>query len=287
MRLQNLFTIVALVALAALVGLVVRSLVSPGPRVEATNVERQGPAQSNLPQIWVVRETLEVGTFIEQADFEARDWPQAAILPDHLRVGTVQPGDISGAVVRERMVKGEPVLMAKIVRPGERGFLAAVLLPGMRAVSIGVDSVSANSGLVLPGDRVDIILTQNLTDNGSSGRSHVGETIVRAARVLAVGKDLNAPADSKDVDERPRTMTLEVTPKQAEAVSVAASLGDIKLALRSLSATSSDQEEDALATSGADLNKPDEPTWADSVSKALGSGSNMQVMRGSAQPSAR
>jgi pilus assembly protein CpaB len=282
MRLQNLFTIVALVALAALVGLVVRSLVAPAQRA-ATNVSRSAPVETNLPQIWVARQDLEIGSFVEQADFEARDWPQAAILPDQLKVGTVQPTDISGAVVRQKISKGEPILMAKLVRPGERGFLAAVLLPGMRAVSVGVDSVSANSGLVLPGDRVDLILTQNLGGDGAAGRSHVGETIARAVRVLAVGKDLNAPQDSKDVDERPHTVTLEVTPKEAERVSVAASIGDLKLALRSLSATASDEEEDKLATTGADLTKPEGPTYANDVSRALGWGGQggVAVMHGS------
>jgi pilus assembly protein CpaB len=283
MRLQNLFTIVALVALAALVGLVVRSLVAPRERA-ATNVSRTAPVETNLPQIWVARQDMEIGSFVDQGDFEARDWPQAAILPDQLKVGSVQPSDIQGAVVREKINKGEPILMAKLVRPGERGFAAAVLTPGMRAISVAVDSVSANSGLVLPGDRVDLILTQNLGGDGPSGRSHVGETIARAVRVLAVGKDLNAPQDSKDVDERPRTVTLEVTPKEAEAISVAASIGDIKLALRSLSSTPSDEQEDKLATTDADLSKPDRPTFANDVSKALGWGGQggVSVMRGSA-----
>ena len=284
MRLQTLFTIIALVALAALVGLVVRSLV-PTKHV-ATNITRSGPAESNLPQIWVARETLEAGQFIDATDFAAHDWPQAAILPEHLKVGDVQPAEIAGAVVHERINKGEPVLMAKLVRPGERGFLAAVLEPGMRAVSIAVDSVSANSGLVLPGDRVDIILTQSISSNGA-GRSHVGETIARAVRVLAVGTSLNAPQDSKDVNDRPSTVTLEVTPKQAEAVAVAAALGEIKLALRSLPATVSDQAEDDLASAGADLSKPDRPTWANDVSSALADGSSLMVMRGSSTTGAR
>ena len=282
MRLQNLFTIVALVALAALVGLVVRSLVAPSQRA-ATNVSRSAPAETNLPRIWVARQNLEVGSFVDQADFEARDWPQAAILPDHLKVGSVQPNEIQGAVVRERINKGEPILMAKLVRPGERGFAAAVLAPGMRAISVAVDSVSANSGLVLPGDRVDLILTQSLGGDSAKGRAHVGETIARAVRVLAVGKDMIAPQDSKDVDERPHTVTLEVTPKEAEAIAVAAGMGEIKLALRSLSSTESDEEEDKLATSDADLSKPDHPTFGNDVSKALGWGggqSGVAVMHG-------
>ncbi len=283
MRLQNLFTIVALIALAALVGLVVRSLI-PARHDVATNVSRAGPAQTNLPQIWVARQDMDIGSFVDQADFEARDWPQAAILPDQLRVGTVQPSDIQGAVVREKINKGEPILMAKLVRPGERGFLAAVLRPGMRAISVGVDSVSANSGLVLPGDRVDLILTQNLGGDGSGGRSHVAETIARSVRVLAVGKDMNAPQDSKDVDERPHTITLEVTPKEADKISVATSMGEIKLSLRSLSVTPTDEEEDKLATTGADLSKSDHPVFASDVSKAIGwsgQGGGVAVMRGS------
>ncbi|MFZ1989017.1 MAG: Flp pilus assembly protein CpaB [Alphaproteobacteria bacterium] len=286
MRLQNLFTIVALVALAALVGLVVRSLVAPAQRT-ATNVSRSAPVETNLPQIWVARQNLDVGSFVDQADFEARDWPQAAILPDQLKVGTVQPSDIQGAVVREKINKGEPILMAKLVRPGERGFAAAVLTPGMRAISVAVDSVSANSGLVLPGDRVDLILTQNLSGDGAAGHSHVGETIARAVRVLAVGKDMSAPQDSKDVDERPHTVTLEVTPREAEAITVAASMGDIKLALRSLSSTASDEQEDKLATSDADLSKPDRPTYANDVSHALGGMGGVAVMRGSAGSAGR
>ena len=285
MRLQNIFTLVALIALAALVGLVVRSLI-PAQHV-ATNVSRAGPAETNLPQIWVARQDMQIGSFVDQGDFEAQDWPQAAILPDQLKVGTVQPSDIQGAVVREKINKGEPILMAKLVRPGERGFLAAVLLPGMRAISVGVDSVSANSGLVLPGDRVDLILTQSLSSDTSPGRAHVAETIARAVRVLAVGKDLNAPQDSKDIDDRPHTVTLEVTPKEADQISVASSMGDIKLALRSLSVTPTDEDEDKLATTDADLSKADHPTFASDVSKALGWGGqgSVAIMRGSANAS--
>jgi Flp pilus assembly protein CpaB len=223
MRLQNLFTIIALVALAALVGLVVRSLLAPSQRAaQATNISREAPAQTNLPQIWVARETLQTGQFLDPADFEAHDWP----------------------------------------------------------VSVGVDAVAANSGLVLPGDRVDLILTQNLGTSGSASRAHVGETIARAVRVLAVGKDLTTPQDSKNVDDRPRTVTLEVTPKQAEEIAVAAAIGDIRLSLRSLGATPSDKEEDEAATTGADLSKPDGPTWAGDVSTALIAG-GVSVMRGS------
>jgi pilus assembly protein CpaB len=289
MRLQNVFTIVALAALAALVFLVVRSITAPGQNAgRATNVERQGAAQSNLPQIWVARDDLKVGSFVAARDLEAHDWPPSAILPGQLRVGQVKASEIAGAVVRQRIAKGEPVLMAKLVKPGDRGFLSAVLLPGMRAVSIGVDSVSADSGLVLPGDRVDVILTQRIGGSDAPGRAHVSETILRAVKVLAVGTRLSPPADSKEVDDRPKTVTLQVTPKQAQALEVASSIGSLSLSLRSLPQTKADAMEDELATKSADLSKPKTPMWASDVSHALsgGGGGGVQIMRGSTPPSA-
>jgi pilus assembly protein CpaB len=280
MRLQSVFTLVALVALGALVFLVVRSLIAPSQRVgQVTNVERAGPAQSNLPQIWVARQDL----------LEAHDWPPAAMLPDHLRVGQGQQTELAGAVVRERIIKGEPVMMKKLVTPGDRGFLAAVLLPGMRAISVGVDTVTANSGLVLPGDRVDVILTQKIGGSDAPGRAHVGETIIRAARVLAVGTRLSTQQNAADIDDRPRTVTLEATPRQAEAIAVAAAIGTVSLSLRSLPQTSADAAEDELASTAADLSKPERPTWAADVSRALGSNGQygVLIMRGSESPSAR
>jgi len=283
MRLQNVFTILALLALAALVFIVVRSISAPKPHPEAVKADRPaGP--SGLPQIYVARETMEVGSFVSASDLQPHDWPQTAILPSQLRTDQVPQGDLAGAVVRERIVKGEPILSEKLARPGDRGFLAAVLRPGMRAVTIAIENVSSShSGLLLPGDRIDVILTQNIGGTANGGRAHVGETIVRAVRVLAIGTALSRPDKADNIDDHPRSATLEVTPKQAEILSVAAQLGQISLALRSLPATESDEMEDELATTGADLTKPSAPTWGGDVSKAFSGGADVQIMRGSGE----
>lgn len=284
MRLQNVFTILALLALAALVFIVVRSLSAPKSHVEAVKIERPaGP--SGLPQIYVARENMEVGTFVDAKDLEPHDWPQAAILPTQLRTDQVQQSDLIGTVVRDRIVKGEPLSRDKLVRPGDRGFLSAVLLPGMRAVTIPIDNISSHAGLMLPGDRLDVILTQNIGGTATGGQAHVGETIVRAVRVLAMGSNFSPPTGDKagSADDHARSATLEVTPKQAEMLSVAAQLGTLSLALRSLPATESDEIEDELATSGADLSKPASPTWGGDVSKAFSGGANVQIMRGSGE----
>lgn len=291
MRVQTVFTIVALGALAVLVGLVVRSALNKDEAAPiVANVKRDAVEQRGLPQIYVARTTLEVGTFMTKGDFEPRDWPETAILASHLRHGKVDPTTFEGSVVRERIVAGEPLLIEKLVKPGERGFLAAVLLPGRRAVSVGVDAVSGHSGLVLPGDRVDIILTQNLEQSGSNGKFFAGETIVRSVRVLAVGSRLDTPDEASDMDDRPRTVTLEVTPRQAEAIAVANAIGDISLSVRSLPATEVDTAEDQAVSGAADLSRPERPTFASDVSRALGGDPerSLIVMRGTqARPKAQ
>jgi pilus assembly protein CpaB len=281
MRLQNVFTFLALFALAGLVFVVVRSLSAPKPPSQAPKVEQARPTPTHGTQILVARNDLGVGSFVTANDVETHDWPESAILPSQLRADQIPVSDIVGSVVRERMVKGEPVLRDKLVHPGDRGFLAAVLLPGMRAITIAVDNVSSHSGLLLPGDRVDIILTQNLTNANSPARAHVGETIVRAARVLAVGTAMAPPGKAgENVDDRARTMTFELTPKQAEMLFVATQIGQISIALRSLPATAADELEDQEATSGADLTKPTSPTWGANVSRALSGGPSIEIMRG-------
>lgn len=280
MRLQNVFTGLAVLALAALVFIVVRSLTAPKPQVQVIKLEKQASGQ--MPQIYVARDSMKVGTFINAGDLEPRDWPEQAILATQLRVDQVPASDLAGAVVRDQIAKGEPILREKLVRPGDRGFLAAVLLPGMRAVTVPLDNITGHSGLLQPGDRVDVILTQDIeSKEASAARAHVGETIVRAVRVVAVNAVLNPAEKSENVDDHPKSATLEVTPKQSEVIAVALKLGTLSLALRSLPATESDELEDDLATTGADLTKPTDPTWGGDVSKAFAGGASVQVMRGS------
>jgi pilus assembly protein CpaB len=129
---------------------------------------------------------------------------------------------------------GEPITESKIVAPGSRGFLAAVLRPGMRAVSVPVTVTSGISSFVFPGDQVDILITHPLPASGGNGEGvahQVSETVLHDVRVLAVDQKLDSKGGEAIVAH---TATLEVTPKQSEVIAVASEMGKLSLSLRSL-----------------------------------------------------
>jgi pilus assembly protein CpaB len=120
-----------------------------------------------------------------------------------------------------------------LMRPGDRGFLAAVLGPGMRAISVPVTATSGVAGLVFPGDRVDLILSHQVKDelDPAGPPKTTSETVLTDIRVLAIDQTVT------DQDNKPvlaKTVTFEVTPKQVEVIGVASSLGSLSLSLRSL-----------------------------------------------------
>jgi pilus assembly protein CpaB len=158
---------------------------------------------------------------------------------------------------------GEPIRRGNIVRPGDRDFLQVVLTPGARAISIPVTTGGASTGLLYPGDRVDVILTQNFKGEGTTiTRRSVSETVVENLRVLAIDA-----LDAKSGGSFGRTVTIEVTPEQAEKINVATELGKLSLTLRSVSGPGGLV---AASTAGPGRATGVKPTWAGDVSPALG-----------------
>lgn len=219
----------------------------------------------------------------------AADLPQGLLLrDDDLAWKTVAPGqvpanaiingtpgatDIKGALLRHPVAAGTPLSVDDVILPNAPGFLAATLKPDMRAISVAVDDVSGNAGLIQPGDYVDLLLTQNLDRRTDApDLSVASETVVQHVRVLAVGSEIKRPKgdDVPDANNRARTVTLEVTPRMGEIVSVAARLGSLSLALRSFATVSRDPAAGsaAVATSASDT-EPAQPVWAGDISRAL------------------
>ena len=155
--------------------------------------------------------------------------------------------DFAGWVAREPFAAGDPISEAKIVSPGSRGFLAAVLSPGMRAVSVPVTPTSGISGFVFPGDQVDIVVSETVPGgdgNGNTPPRKGAETVLRDLRVLAVDQKLDSKAGEAVVAQR---VTLEVTEKQSEIIAVVSEMGKLSLSLRSLVAA---PDEDSAAILG-------------------------------------
>jgi len=214
------YVILVIVGLVLAVGVAVLLSSGKPPETPANDGEKVLAAKVDLqPGSFIV-----VATHIDFVDMDAKN-----IKPNYLQKKNVNLADIEGAVVRNYTKAGEPIEKDSIVTPKEGGFFSAILAPGMRAVSVGVDVVSANAGFIFPGDKVDLLLT-HAVDSGDGRKNYATETFVEDIRVLAIDQQVINPEKKALV---PKTVTLEVTPKQAEKILVAQELGKISLILRS------------------------------------------------------
>ena len=245
-------------------------------------------------QVLVAARSLRAGSLIKPEDLSAQEMNKTAIPAGATLDLPLGRSSLTGAMIRRSLSEGQPIVPADVVHPGDHGFLAAVLGPNMRAITVPVDDVSGTAGLIWPGDRVDLILTQTLDDPAlPAGRRIAAETVLSNARVIAIDQQI-VQGQAPDGATAPaiRTATLEVTASQAESVLVAGRLGKL-----SLSVLSADIYADPAATAGANTvalaqaTPTAEPlaigpsakavatgrpktgvTWAGDVSPALGSG---------------
>ncbi|BCX17622.1 MAG: fimbriae assembly protein [Geminicoccaceae bacterium] len=231
------------------------------------------PAPVRQKAVLVAAVDLPAGSFVQPGHLRWQTWPDVDLPASYFVKGVRGEDEVVGAVVRYALAAGQPFTDGGLVKPGERGFLAAVLAPGMRAVSVPVDEASANAGLIFPGDRVDLVLAQTLTaESGERGRARrAAETVLEDVRVLAMGRRLKG-AEGEEGSIQARTVTLEVTPADAERVALVTELGKLSLSLRSLA------RGDERPAAGSPR-----VTWDQAVSRALGGGSaeKVLVLRGS------
>ena len=205
---------------------------------------RQAMSRPEVPQAVVVEERpavrilaarrdLAIGERVGAADFYWQSWPDEAMSPGYILEDRGQGiEDFAGSVVRAPIGEGEPITGRRLVQPGDAGFMAAVLSPGMRAVAVPISAERGAGGFILPNDRVDVIVSfeEDVPGQRGSTRTYVARTIVENARVLAIDQTFGE-GEENVVGE---TATLELTPDQARAVSLAVARGEITLVLRSL-----------------------------------------------------
>ena len=210
------------------------------------------PAAAPSRSVLVATRLLAVGTPVKPGDLAWRDWPASGIDPAFI-IGTGASALLAynDSIVRTDIHPGEPITATRLAAAGARGALAAVTSPGQRAVSIGVTPTSGVSGLIVPGDRVDVVLTYALPQaadaDGGGIERRAATTILTAVKVLAVDQQLSgAPADGKQF----QNVSLEVTAKQSEALALAADLGKLSLSLRSFANVA---DADAATTNSSTL----------------------------------
>jgi len=270
MSVKNIILIAAALLITAGTTFVARSWLA-AQRAQPVAIAQQAPEPQGI-KVLVAKVTLPTGVFIQEDQLRWQVWPDDNIPDAYLTEDEIQPEDLFGAVVRRGLTAGEPLTPTRVIRPGDRGFLAAVLRPGYRAIALRVNATSGVSGLVFPGDRIDIILTHIITDrsSGDAVERRASETILENVRVLAIDQTVDENATEPTYASN---FTLEVTPKQAEMLSVVRELGGLSISLRSLA--KDDEELERLATQDEPLEEVDPErgnthTWDSEVSRLVG-----------------
>jgi pilus assembly protein CpaB len=183
------------------------------------------------------------------------DFTVRSVSPDSVPAGAIIDTPevrigLRGSLVRTFLDTGSLVTSQNVLRPRDRGFLASVLAPGTRAISINVDAESGISGLIWPGDYVDIVLTHSATptvtankpssdgDTNASPPSPPGvsETILRNVRIIAIDQEImqGVPANNATAGKVAKTVSLQLAPEQVEKITVAQHLGKLSLAARAV-----------------------------------------------------
>ncbi|MGZ9098289.1 MAG: Flp pilus assembly protein CpaB [Brevundimonas sp.] len=264
--------VICIAAVAAIgLALVVRAMGSPtqSPTAVATAaVVETRP----MAKVLVAAKDLQPGQRLTEGDLAWKDWPVDEVNPAFITDGTTPlaapeatetadrpagavasvtraatalangggKADYVGSVVREPILAGEPIVSRKIVRAGDSGYMAAYLEPGMRAMAIRVTVETAAGGFILPGDRVDVLLTRETT-LGNMGAQEgdrskfASSTVMQNVKVLAIDQSTRAGDDEQAVVGA--TATLELGPRDAEALALAKSEGELSLVLRSYADT--------------------------------------------------
>ncbi|MEP9401750.1 Flp pilus assembly protein CpaB [Sphingomonas sp. VNH70] len=252
---RKLILLVGALVVAGLTAFMARALMTGSATpVAAANVAMPAPVDG--PRVLVATRALPVGTIIDAGALRFQPWPKELVENAYYLESAAESRNLVGTVVRFDIPAGQPITQGSLVKPGDRGFLAAALGPGMRAVTVPVSAQSAVAGFVFPGDRVDLVLTQTVAGGGDGPPLKASETFLRNLRVLATDQrtDKDTDEQGKTVVSNYSTVTVEATPRIAEKIAVAQTVGTLSLSLRSIADNRSELEE---AIASGDVTLPD------------------------------
>ena len=241
MDVKKLALLVGALVIAVVTAIMAKNMFAGAGAQQAAAVQ----AVPTGPKVLVAKKAMPVGTIIDADSFAYQPWPKELMQSAYYVEGSADanPQSLMGTVVRYQITAGQPVTRGSLVGPQDRGFLAAALGAGMRAITVPVNSSTGVAGFVFPGDHVDMVLTQQVEGGGEGPSLKVSETIVRNLRVLATDQRVtDKDKDGKIEVKTFANVTLEVTPRIAEKIAVAQSLGTLSLSLRSIADNSAELE---------------------------------------------
>ncbi len=220
--------------------------------------EAPAPQQAQIPsvEVLVAKGDIGLGQTVNGGDMQWVSWPANAASGNFItksnRADALE--SLAGAIARAPFVAGEPIRDAKLVQAKGSGFMAAILPPGMRAVSVGIAPETGAGGFILPNDRVDVLLTQRdrAAEKVTGSEVQISETILKNIRVLAIDQNVEEKNGQRVVIGK--TATLELSPGQAESLTLAQKLGSISLALRSITDANAKDDDDKSRGSGSGVN---------------------------------
>lgn len=239
-------------------------------------------APTPRPRVYAAARDVPIGTILNPDDLDTAAVDEAS--PEMIVADDAGRAALIGSVARQSLARGVPIARSAVIQPGDRSFLAAVLPRGKRAITIPIDVVGSLSGLALPGDRVDVILTYSIVSaNQDQEPVRASETVLSNLRVLAFDQRVSPDAENLTdrIDGAPvaKTATLEVSPREAEVMTLAQTIGTLSLVLNSVRDDEDDAPESKLElTGGAPLERkrPTRLTLASDVTST----SRVQVVRG-------
>ena len=204
--------------------------------VNQPQVEKTVEVQIKQSEVLVARADIGLGQVANESLLRWQSWPEESVSTEFITraANPTAMAQLSGAIARSPVMAGEPVTPQKLIKAGQGGVLAAILPAGMRAISTRIKEETAVGKLIMPNDRVDVILTFRQKGRNNS-EEHVSETLFRNVRVLAIGQQIESKDGKKMAEGSANTATLELTPGQSEDLAQANAQGEISLSLRSIS----------------------------------------------------
>jgi pilus assembly protein CpaB len=226
--------VLAVALVAGVIAAYVALNMSPDGGEAPTVVELAPQIQSQ--DVLVAATDIGQGAKLTPENIRWQRWPDEAMNASYIQKQT-RPNAIEeltadgGAVVRSQFIAGEPIRDAKLASP-DSNYFSAILPSGMRAIAVRVSAQNTAGGAILPGDRVDVVLTTSQQTSPDAAAENVSRTILTNVKVLAIDQTVDEENDEAFVVGK--TATLELDPAQVELVTAAEASGTLSLALRSM-----------------------------------------------------